>query len=70
MADMLETIRAAIRNHPETPAAIAARAGLPKSALSRLLAGKAMTVDGVEKVARALGLRIKIEPSGATRKAR
>jgi predicted transcriptional regulator len=62
VAKLLDTIRKAIRTSGEMPAAIAARAGLPKSALSRLLAGKTMTVDGIEKLARALRLTIKVEP--------
>ena len=62
MARLIDTIRAAVRKSPHTPGAIAERAGLPRSALSRLLAGKSMTVEGAEKVAKALGLRIKAEP--------
>ena len=60
--DVLAAIRAAIRRGPDTPATIARRAGLPHSALTRLLAGKTMTFDGAARLADALGLELVIRP--------
>lgn len=60
---LLNDLRRAIRQSGQLPVQIAERSGLPKSALSRLLSGKAMTVDGVERVARALGLRVELRPN-------
>ena len=70
MAGLLDAIRTAILRSNDTPGAIATRAGLPRSAVSRLLAGKTVTVDGAEKLAAALGLTIRVEPKLKTTKGR
>lgn len=57
---LLDELRRAIRQSGELPARIAERAGLPKSALSRLLAGRGLAVDGVERIARAIGYRVEL----------
>jgi DNA-binding phage protein len=56
--DLLAQLRTAIRKSPDAPGAIAARAGLPRSALTRLLRGRPMTIDGCERLAKAMGMRV------------
>ena len=67
MARVLDTIRAAIRGSHETPAAIAGRAGIHRSVLSKLLAGRSVTVEVAEKLASALGLRLEVIRKGKSK---
>lgn len=69
---VVTTIRDAIKTSGETRYAIAKRAGVSQSQLSRLIHGKRgmLRLDTIERLADALGLRITIEPKGKTRKGR
>lgn len=67
---LLDDLRTAIQRSGEAPSVIAERAGLPRSATSRLLAGKGCTVENAEKLAGVLGMRIKLERMGKARKER
>lgn len=60
---LTERIRAAVKSSGEAPGTIAKRAGLPRSALSRLMAGKTLSAEGCDAVARALGMRIDLVPA-------
>lgn len=72
MARTLDELRRAIESSGETRYAVAKRAGLPQSALSRLVSsGRGMTIDGIERVADALGMELVLRPKrGVKRKGR
>jgi transcriptional regulator with XRE-family HTH domain len=56
---LLDGIRDAIENSDLTAYQIAKRSGVDKAALSRFLtAGKALTVESIEKIAPVLGLEV------------
>jgi transcriptional regulator with XRE-family HTH domain len=63
MSQLLDTIGDAIRKSDKTPAEIARDAGIAKSQLSRLLSGeRGLSVNVLERLARALGLEIVVRP--------
>lgn len=62
MAGLLESLRRAIRASRETPSAIAERAGVHRSVVSKLLSGLTVTVEVSERLADALGLAVGLEP--------
>jgi transcriptional regulator with XRE-family HTH domain len=69
MAQLLRSIRAAIRESSETPGAIAARAGVARSQVSRLLTGGAgISVRNVERLAQAMGMRVELRQDKRRRK--
>jgi transcriptional regulator with XRE-family HTH domain len=58
-----EQIRKAIGASKLSRYAICKRAGIDQSAMSRFVVGKSeLTVDGIERVADALGLEVVIQP--------
>lgn len=70
MAQLIEQLRQAIEASDETPAAIARRAGLARSQLSRLLSGETgLSAGNLERLADALGLEIIVRPKRRQRKA-
>jgi plasmid maintenance system antidote protein VapI len=71
MGQLTKAIAAAVKASDETPGAIAKGAGVARSQLSRLLSGeRGLNTDTIERLAKYLGLRITIEPTGKTRKER
>lgn len=71
MAQLIESIRAAIEASGETRYRIAKDTGIAESQLSRLMNGeRGLSVDTLERLADYLGLRIVIEPKSKTTKGR
>lgn len=70
MADLLDSMRRAIRESGMLPGHVADRAGLERSVVSRLLAGRGLTLDNAERIAAALGMRIELRKAGKARKGR
>ena len=71
MAQLIESIRAAVEASGETRYRIAQQTGIAESQLSRLMNGeRGLSVDTLEILADYLGLRIVIEPRGKTTKGR
>ena len=68
MADLLNELRKAIREGDELPSAVAARAGVHKSVVSRLLAGLTVTVEVAERLADAMGYKVELRPATRRRK--
>jgi transcriptional regulator with XRE-family HTH domain len=70
MSVILDRLRAEIRASDLTPSAIAKNAGIARSQVSRLLREeRGLSIEGVERLADYLGLRITIAPK-ATKKGR
>ncbi|MFM9994960.1 MAG: helix-turn-helix domain-containing protein [Phycisphaerales bacterium] len=61
--DLLNELRRAIKADPRAPGRIADEAGVARSQVSRFLnAGHGLSVHNAERIAAALGLRVKLEP--------
>lgn len=69
MANLTETIKAAIKASDETPAAIARGAGIHKASLCRLLSGeRGLDVASIEAVADYLNLEIVVRPKAVSKR--
>jgi len=69
MAELLDTLRRAIEDSDETPAAIARGADVAKSQLSRLLSGeRGLRIDSAERLVEYLGLEIIVRPKRRRRR--
>ncbi|MEO0513589.1 MAG: helix-turn-helix domain-containing protein [Planctomycetota bacterium] len=69
MTRVLDTLKHAIEDSDESPAAIARAAGIARSQLSRLLSGeRGLSLDCAERLADALGLEVIARPKPRTRR--
>lgn len=67
--DVLQAIKIAIEESGETRAAIARRAGMAESQLSRLMSNeRGLRIEAAERLAGALGLEIVVRPKARKRR--
>ncbi len=64
MSDLLDELKAAIRDSAKTRYRLAQETGVAESALSRLMSGqRGLSIEAAEKLAGALGMEIILRPA-------